>query len=176
MKTRLISSLLFLLLFTAGCTTIPSDALLLTHESLQQRQLQTKRFETADEKMMLSACASLLQDMGFSIEESETDLGVLLGTKDRSAVDAGQQVAAVAIALLGGGVMATDKAQKMRASVVTHPIGDPVSNIAVRVTFQRIVWNTQNQITKQELLTDESIYVEFFQKLSKSVFLEANEL
>jgi len=164
------------LLLISGCGSIPKDALLLTHESLQQRQLQTKRFDTADEEMILSASAALLQDLGFTIQESETELGVLLGTKNRSATDAGQITAAVTMAVLFGVNMATDKEQLMRASVVTHPIGNPVTSIAVRVTFQRIVWNTRNEITKQELLTDESIYVEFFQKLSKSVFLEANEL
>ncbi|MCX6639629.1 MAG: hypothetical protein NTW14_03990 [bacterium] len=176
MNIKLRLSFIVTLLLLLGCNTIPPDALLLTHESLQQRQLQTKRFDTTDEEKMLSSCAGLLQDLGFTIQESETDLGVLLGTKNRSAVNAGQRVAAVAIALLGGGIMATDKEQLMRASVVTHPIGNPVRGIAVRVTFQRVVWNTNNDITKQELIMDENIYAEFFQKLSKSVFLEANEL
>ena len=176
MKARHGLAVSWLTLILGGCVTIPPGALMLTPESLQQRQMQTRRFETNNEAQILSACAALLQDLGFSIQESETDLGVLLGTKNRSAVDAGQQVAAIAVALLGGGVMATDKEQLMRASVVTRPIGESQNSIAVRVTFQRVVWNTNNQITKQELIHDESIYVEFFQKLSKSVFLEAHEI
>lgn len=159
-----------------GCATIPQGALQFTPQTLQRRQIQTKRFDTADEGMMLSACASLLQDMGFTLEESETDLGVLLGAKKRSAVEGGQVAAAILIAALGGGSTPIDKEQLMRASVVTRPIGDPVHSIAVRVTFQRIVWNTNNVISKQEFLADPKMYSEFFDKLSKSVFLGANEL
>jgi hypothetical protein len=161
----------------AGCAAgIPKDALVLTPESLHLRQMQTRTFESNDEGEILSACAALLQDMGFIIAESETDLGMILGTKNRSAVDAGQQVAAVFLALLGGGVMPTDKEQLMRASVVTRPLSGDRSGMAVRVTFQRVVWNTQNKITKQECLEDPEMYQAFFQKLSKSVFLEANQI
>jgi hypothetical protein len=72
--------------------------------------------------------------------------------------------------------MPTDKEQRMRASVVTRPIGERGEYIAVRVTFQRIVWNTQGQVTTSESLTDPKIYQEFFDKLSKAIFLEAQEI
>lgn len=61
----------------------------------------------------------------------------------------------------------------MRACVVTRPVGEHGEYVAVRVTFQRVVRNTQNQITICESLTDPQIYQEFFDKLSKSIFLEA---
>ena len=161
------------LISVSGCATIPKDALSLNSESLKQRQMQTRRFETNDEVKILVACAGLLQDMGFNIDESETKLGVIVGSKNRSAVNAGQQVAAVFVALLGGGVMPTDKEQKMRACVITKPVGENKKNMAARVTFQRIIWNTQGRVTTQEGLTNPKIYQEFFDKLSKSIFLEA---
>lgn len=173
---KLLPLFLISILFITGCATIPKDALTLSPESLQQRQMQTRKYETTDEAKILIACAGLLQDIGFNIDESETKLGVITSSKMRSAVSAGQQVAAVIVALLGGGVMPTDKEQKMRASVITRPIGEHGKYIAVRVTFQRIVWNTQGQVTKSESLTDPQIYQEFFDKLSKSIFLEAQEI
>jgi len=160
---------------TSACQTIPKDALSLSPESLAQRQIQTKKYQTTDEAKVLAACAGLLQDLGFNLDESETKLGVISASKMRSAVSAGQVVGAVLVALLGGGAMPIDKEQKMRASVITRPVGEQ-EYIAVRVTFQRIVWNTHGQVTTSESLTDPKIYQEFFDKLSKSIFLEAQDI
>lgn len=173
---RFLPLFLISILIMTGCQTIPKDALSLSPESLAQRQMQTRKYETKDEAKVLAACAGLLQDLGFSLDESETKLGVITSSKMRSAVNVGQQVAAVFVALLGGGYMPTDKEQKMRASVITRPIGERGEHIAVRVTFQRIVWNTQGQVTKSESLIDPKIYQEFFDKLSKSIFLEAQAI
>ena len=164
------------LFFITGCQTIPKDALTLSPESLVQRQMQTRKYETKEEAKILSACSGLLQDLGFNLDESETKLGLITASKMRSAVNAGQQVTAVFVAALGGGYMPTDKEQKMRASVVTRPVGEHGEYIAVRVTFQRVVWNTHGQVTVSESLIDPKIYQEFFDKLSKSIFLEAQEI
>lgn len=157
-----------------GCVAIPKDALRLSPESLQQRQMQTRKYETTDEAKILIACAGLLQDMGFNLDESETELGVIVASKMRSAVDASQQVVAVLVGLLAGAVPPTDKEQKMRASIVTRPVDE--NHITVRVTFQRIVWNTQGQVSKREGIADPEVYQEFFAKLSKSIFLEAHAI
>jgi hypothetical protein len=126
--------------------------------------------------MILLSSAGLLQDLGFNIDESETALGFILGTKDRDAKDAGQIAGAVVMAALLGVYMPTDDHQKMRACVVTYPTGKNSGRIAVRVTFQRIVWNTQGQVSKREGIVTPEIYQEFFSKLSKAVFLEANQI
>jgi hypothetical protein len=174
---RIFFFILLVAIVVIGCqTTIPKEALQLSPESLQMRQLQTRYFDTKDEEKLLVSSAGLLQDLGFNIDESETKLGFMLGTKERDATNAAQITGAVIVALLGGGAMPVDKAQKMRACVVTHPYGESQNKIAVRVTFQRIVWNTQGQITKREAIEDPEVYQEFFSKLSKAVFLEANQI
>jgi hypothetical protein len=68
---------------------IPKEALQITPETLEQRQLQTRRFDTSDEAELLSASAALLQDLGFNLDESETDLGVIVASKDRDARPSG---------------------------------------------------------------------------------------
>ncbi len=159
----------------AACQqTIPKEALELSSESLQWRQQQTRRFDTANERNLLIASSQLLQDLGYTIEESEVGLGVVLGVKDRDAVEAGQVAAKIIMAGLFGANMPIDAKQKIRASVVTRRVGSKSTN--VRVTFQRIVWSDMGQISRLERIEDEAIYQDFFSKLSKSVFLTANQI
>ncbi|GJQ29441.1 MAG: hypothetical protein HBSAPP03_13250 [Phycisphaerae bacterium] len=152
---------------------IPKNALLLSPQSLENRQLQTRRFDSSDERRILAAAVGLAQDLGYNIENSDAKLGVVVGSKDRDATEAGQVVGAVLIAVLTGVATPVDKNQKIRISIVTHPVG---GSTAVRVTFQRIVWNTQGQVSKLQFINDPAIYQEFFEKLSKSVFLEAHKI
>lgn len=167
------------LLYITGCTSIPKDALTLNHESLAERQKQTRKYKTKDETKILAACAGLLQDMGFNIDESETKLGLITASKMRSAVNPGQIVGTTLIGLLTYNpsmfLLAGTK-QKIRASVVTRPIGEHDEYIAVRVTFQRIVYNIDDQVIGAESLDDPAIYQEFFDKLSKAIFLEEQEI
>jgi hypothetical protein len=166
---------LILCFFISGCQpAIPKEALAFSPQSLEMRQLQTRYFDTNDEQKLLVSSAGLLQDLGFNIDESETGLGFILGTKTRDATDAGQIAGALVMAALFWVYMSTDDHQIMRACIVTHPLGQTKEKIAVRVTFQRIVWNTQGQISKKEGIVTPEIYQEFFSKLSKAVFLEAN--
>jgi len=173
---KVVSLFIVSIFLITGCQTIPKDALTLSPKSLAERQMQTRKYETKDEGKILSACAGLLQDMGFNLDESETKLGLITSSKMRSAENAGQIAGAILIALLGGGATPVDKEQKMRACVVTRPTGEQESYVAVRVTFQRIVWNTQGQVTKSEGIIDPSVYQEFFDKLSKAIFLEGQEI
>jgi hypothetical protein len=176
----IVTIIVFLFLFASCAPKIPKQALQLSKESLKNRQLQTRRFDT-DEKTLLSASAAVLQDLGFTINESETDLGVIACSKQRNAISAGQIAGAVIIGVLTGAYTPVDKEQLIRASLVTRPIHIDETDktkcqTAVRITFQRIVSNTKGQITRREGINEAEIYQEFFDKLSQSVFLEAHEI
>ncbi len=139
-----------------------TQALTLSNQSLASRQHQSRRFDTGDEAKILTACAGLLQDLGFIITESSSRAGLLVASKDRHTTDPGQKF----LVPMGS--------QKIRISVVTTPL--KAKAILVRVTFQRVFWNTQNRFTRVESVNDPLIYQEFFDKLSQSVFLEAHQL
>ena len=168
------AALIFTLGLGACLHVIPPEALKLTHESLERREAQTRRFETGDEARLLSASAGVLQDLGFTLDESETRLGLVVASKDRDAVEAGQVAFKILFLILLQSDLPIDQKQKIRVSLVTRPVGDEAKHINIRVTFQRIVWNDRGEISRREFLDDPKMYQEFFAKLSKAVFLEAH--
>lgn len=160
----------------SGCNTIPKDAFKVSESSLQSRSMQTRSFDTKDEISLLSASASVLQDMGYLIEEIEKDAGLLTGEKDADATDAGQIAGAILVAVLTGQAQAVDKTEKIRVSLITQPSRKDPNAYLARITFQKIVWNTNNQITQAVAINDPEIYQQFYQELSKSLFLAANNI
>ena len=171
-----VSALIFALALGACRHVIPPEALKLTHQSLERGEAQTRRFETGDEASLLSACAGVLQDLGFTLDESETRLGLVVASKDRDAVEAGQVALKILVLILLQSDLPIDEKQKIRVSLVTRPVGDEAKHINVRVTFQRVVWNERGQISRREFLDDPKMYQKFFAKLSKAVFLEAHRV
>ena len=169
-------ALLLVSVWLVGCVSMPKDAFKLTESTLEIRKMQTRKFQTKDEIELLSAGAAQLQDMGFIIDETEKDVGLIVASKDTDATDARQVAAMIALALLGGQPPPIDKTQKIRVSFVTIPSGIDSGSYFARITFQRIVWNTQGQISRVETISDPKLYQDFFARLSKSVFLEANEI
>lgn len=162
----------------AGCLTVtpnaaPVAAFAVPPAAAAERVRQSRRFETRDEAQLLHACAALLTDLGFTVDKSEESLGVLVASKERSAVETGQLIAAIILSGLLQSDIPYEKKQKLRASIVTHPSGQ--RSTVVRVTFQRIVWDSHGSVSKREQLDRPEYYTEFFEKLSKALILEAYE-
>ncbi|MEX0325384.1 MAG: hypothetical protein AB3N33_04780 [Puniceicoccaceae bacterium] len=143
---------------------------------MEWRQMQSRKYDTSDQEMILNASAAQLQDLGFTIDETEGELGLLVASKERSAVNAGQVVGSIILAALTGAYVPTDHHQLFKASVVTRAFGENQESVVVRVTFQRIVWNDANQVSKIERINDEEMYLEFYSKLSKAIFLEDQQI
>jgi hypothetical protein len=173
---RKFSAMFVLSGFLAGCVSIPPDAFKLSQSSLEIRKMQTRKFETKDEVELLSAGAAQLQDMGYLIDETEKNVGLLVASKDADATDGGQVAAMITVAILTGAAPPIDKTQKIRVCFVTIPSRTHPGSYLARITFQRIVWNDRGRIARVETIQDPEIYQDFFSRLSKSVFLEANQI
>jgi len=177
MKRLLILAVAFLL---AGCVTIPPNTFVVTPELLEQRQAETRRYDGIKETDLISASANVLQDLGFNLENSETKLGVITASKQRDAKNGGEIAGAIFVGLLTGAVPPTSKDQTIRVALVARPVIDSkgqamTSNFFVRITFQQVVRRTDNSISAKTL-TDPQLYQDFYERLSKSVFLEAQKI
>lgn len=168
--------------FWAGCQVMPKNLLLLSPDYLAAREQQMRKYDTADEKKVLQASAGALQDLGFTIDKSEADLGMIVSSKNRTAVNAGQVTAAItmdlACAMMGCYSNAygnTDKEQRIEASVLVNSALSKDATL-VRVKFQTVIWNAQGKLSRFTTVKDPKIYQEFFDKVSKAIFLEEHKI
>lgn len=170
-------AMLLLLLTLSACQTAPPERpMQLPAASLDVRQLQTRRFAAIDESQLLAASAGVLQDLGFNLDESETELGLIVASKRQSASNEGVEEFMQLLKIFADVEITVDRDQRIRASLVSSPVPNKDDEFYIRVTFQRIVWDTENGISKRQTLGDPMLYQEFFDRLSKSVFLEAQSL
>jgi hypothetical protein len=143
------------------------------------RTMETRRFETRDDLRLISTGTQTMQDLGFIVSESSLEGGLITGAKQRDATEAGQVAAQIAltIALAALGSYHTpvwDDHQTIHATIVTYPAaGADASD--VRVSFDRIVTNTQGQ-QRAEFIDDVSIYRQFFERYSTALSLEGHSL
>lgn len=172
-------------LVLAGCSSIPADALKLAEDSPEHRRQQTRRIDGASEAAALSASLGVLQDLGFTLDGSETKLGVITASRQltsRRPLTAGEVAKDLFWTSFSPIVMAAwlaydastgvKEPQVVRVSLVTRPVDGGAYSI--RVTAQRLVYKDEKlaKLLKVEPLNDPAFYREFFARLSKGVFLE----
>jgi hypothetical protein len=172
-----------LLALLAACATgIPEGALRLPAEAAADREAQTRRYEGIGESALLAAGASVLQDLGFSIDASETRLGIVVASKERSAIVEREVTAAYLVTLLSILALAPTEPtyanrQVVRVALATRPVPGGTAGAGatlVRVTFQRSVFDNADRLRCLEPVTGPELYQQFFDSLSQGVFLEVH--
>jgi len=135
----------------SGCAPTPQQQEMAFRQSgpvEQRRALDSRRYDTKDQTLMLSAIVGVLQDLGFIIEETQPALGIVVASR----IAAG----------------------RVRAQVSMLPAG--ARGVTVRATFQRMIPRPGAMLPTGETINDADVYRRFFDRLSQSVFLTAHEI
>ena len=180
-----VSALLMALL--GGCASGPQSAFTLSPEAPREREAQTRRFEGVTDAAMMSACVGVLQDIGFTLEGSESRLGVITASRkltSRRPLN-GKEIVKdlawtalipyLAVYAVYDAATGVKEPQIVRVSLVARAIDDGVrKGLQVRVTAQRFVYKKEDfaKLVIIEPLNDPRFYQEFFNRLEQSVFLE----
>ena len=157
----------------SGCLTY-DNYYQLDSDYLNRRQIETMRFETDNEETILAASAGVLQDLGFTLDETETKLGLITAYKNREASSTGAKAAIILLAAMSDTQPVYDTEQKIYTTLVSTKSKES-KGYNVRITFARMVTNNMHE-TRNEKITDQKTYREFFDKLSQSLFLTAHEI
>jgi len=175
--------LLFPVFLLAACETLPRDAFRLSESALATREMQTREYASMTDTEILSASTAVLQDMGYAIEEVEEPLGVLSASKRADAtnkleafgnlaLDGMKCVFTLFFGCDGENYGEIDDIQDIRLTLVSRPTLDNGSDVVVRITIQRVIWDKKGRLSEQQTITDGTVYASFFDKMSKAVFLE----
>ncbi len=141
---------------------------------LERRNVETRIFDTNKTKELLVASAQLLQDMGYTITETDIDIGVITASKTREKGNAFGKGLLIFLAALNGQQAIYEDTQKFYVSIVNTKVND--NQIKTRVTFAHIVYSNLGTPLKIEKLDDVNLYKEFFDKLGQSLFLTAHNI
>lgn len=167
---------LTVVILVSGCSVSQKNLYTLSNDYLERRNVETRMFETQDEASLLTACMQVLQDLGYSIKESDIKLGMLTADKNRDVNSKTGKAALKAlsvVSMLSNGTDTTyEDIQKFYVNIVTTPTKE--KTIKVRVLFTRRSWDNHGNVYSVEKITDKQTYQEFFDKLSQSIFLTAN--
>ncbi|WP_052402000.1 hypothetical protein [Muricoccus aerilatus] len=137
-------------------------------EAVQLREVQTARFETPDEMLLLTEATQVLQDLGFGVAESAPQMGVLTGYKTRDAVEAGQVAAQIALTVVAAAFLVAyaptwDQNQVIRVTLTSQPVPQNRQTV-LRASFERLVANNRGEVRVEPLLQPE-MHQEFFTML-----------
>jgi hypothetical protein len=118
--------------------------------------------------------------MQFNIDRIETPLGVITASKLSDAESPREQMALLLVdmvCMLGGndcGALATaSDDQQITLTLVVQPSLATPDKYVARVTLQRVVYDTVQRVLLKEPLNDPEIYQAIFDRLGKSIFMEA---
>lgn len=68
------------LLLLAGCATSPANVAG-PGTQLETRQIQTREYDTLDKAMTMRSVVATLQDLGFTIDQADAELGTVTATR-----------------------------------------------------------------------------------------------
>lgn len=138
---------------------------------LQKRQYQTREYSGIDKASLMKAMLDELQDEGFIVNNANSLLGFISGTKEFSTNDKTinfEQEFGVPKRQLGGASVAVVEA--------TVNVSEYGKNFRVRINFKRKLLNIYGNAQKIEEINDDRFYQSFFARVDKAIFIQKQKI
>jgi hypothetical protein len=154
---------------------------------LEVRAYQTRDFDSADAQQVMKAMLNVLQDDGYVVKNAVVDLGLITAAKEidvapgRSSSGGFGGLGGIIIGGPGPGgvIVGSDGPQTFRKTEVRDFTGNVSAfgkQTRVRVSFQRKVLDNRGGVIEVAPIDDAEFYQDFFSRMSKSVFLQQEQL
>jgi carbohydrate-binding DOMON domain-containing protein len=125
------------MLLITGCATTPPDVVG-AGTQLETRQAQTREFDTLDKAMTMRSVVATLQDLGFTIDQADAELGTITATR----LDTYTMRMTVTVVSKTGDRIAV----RAFARVGENAITDPATYQDFFIALDKAMFLTQNQV------------------------------
>ncbi len=136
---------------------------------LEIRQMQTHVYDVKNFKLVMKSMLNVLQDEGFVVKNIQLDVGFLTATKEMDIESPG-------VRFWGGSFTNPDRWVKMSVLDVTANVSEFGSRTKVRVNFQIKKVDNYGAVVEVFQVQDVQFYQDFFLKVSKSIYLQEENL
>jgi hypothetical protein len=154
---------------------------------LETREIQTRTFDTKDEKLVMKAMLNVLQDDGYVVKNAVTDLGLITATHESDLApgrSGGGDVLGGLVILGGGGgggwgfgtQTSEPSYRKTEQIEFTGNVSEFGEQTKVRVSFQRKVLDNRGEVVEVQPIDDGDFYQNFFSRMDKGLFLQKENL
>ncbi len=137
---------------------------------LEIREIQTRDFDSNDTKLVMKSMMNVLQDEGFIIKNVVPDVGLLSAERN---VDVENKTSAAILRLLGDPNTRWNKLDMIEASANVSEFG---AKTRVRINFQKKTIDNFGCPNDVKTIYDGALYQEFFEKVSKGIFIQTQEI
>jgi len=163
-----LSSGIFLAICLTGCAvnTLQDS----TATQLQIREIQSREFDTNNTKLVMKSMMNVLQDEGFIIKNAVAELGLLSAEKN---IDVENKGTAFLLCALQGNAARWSKQQVLEASANVSEFGNKTR---VRINFQTKTIDNFGCPKDIQTLNDPQYYQLFFDKVSKGIFIQEQNI
>jgi len=161
------SAIALSLLFT-GCCVYQENEQPITQ--LQIREIQTREFDTQDTKLVMKSVMNVLQDEGFIVKNAVMDIGLLNAEKH---VDIENKFSSFCLTLMEGKDARWCKQTVLEASANVSEFG---CKTRVRMNFQSKTFDNFGCPKEITTIQDPQFYMNFFDKVSKGIFIQEQNI
>jgi hypothetical protein len=154
-------------IFFSSCTFQQSDSSLITQ--LQVREMQTRDIDTSDMKLVIKSMMNVLQDEGFIIKNVVPEAGLLCAEKN---VDTEN----IALAILSSSMNRNARWEKQQIREASANISEFGTKTRIRINFQNKILDNEGQLRGVKSVTDPKVYQDFFEKVSKGIFIQEQNI
>ncbi len=137
---------------------------------LEVREMQSREFDTKDVKLVMKSMMNVLQDEGFIIKNAVLDLGLLSAEKNMDIEDRHEAARAV---FFEGPNARWEKELVLEASANVSEYGNKTR---VRMNFQFKKSDNRGLPLTTKTVNDPAYYQTFFEKVSKGVFIQQENI